>query len=122
MVTEAWGGSKCLNIVDTVLRECYRYFIHPVNKSGRKAMQMTIKKWGNSLATRIPKAVVDSIGLHLDQEVEIEAVNGKIIITPIKTIEYNLEDLLRHCKPEAMELSEEDKEWLDDPPVGKEVW
>lgn len=38
-------------------------------------MQLTIKKWGNSLATRIPKSVVESVGLHVNQEVEIEAVN-----------------------------------------------
>lgn len=85
-------------------------------------MQMTIKKWGNSLATRIPKAVVDSIGLHLNQAVDIEAVDGKIIITPGKYMEYNLEDLLSQCTPEAMALSEEDQEWINSPPRGKEVW
>lgn len=85
-------------------------------------MQMTIKKWGNSLATRIPKNIVDSIGLRLNQEVDIEAVNGKIIITPVKSIEYNLEDLLRQCKPESMELSREDQEWINSPPLGKEAW
>jgi antitoxin MazE len=85
-------------------------------------MQMTIKKWGNSLATRIPKAVVESIGLHFNQEVNIEAVDGKIIITPSKTVEYDLDDLLRQCKPEKMALTQEDKEWINSPPVGNEVW
>ncbi len=86
-------------------------------------MQMAIKKWGNSLATRIPKAVVESIDLHLDQQVEIEAINGRIIITPIKKRkEYKLEELLSQCKPEAMELNEEDKEWLNAVPVGEEAW
>ena len=85
-------------------------------------MQMTIKKWGNSLATRIPKAVVESIGLHFNQEVDIEAVDGKIIITPSKTIEYNLDDLLRQCKPEIMVLTKEDKDWVNNQPVGSEVW
>ncbi|NOX80402.1 MAG: AbrB/MazE/SpoVT family DNA-binding domain-containing protein [Deltaproteobacteria bacterium] len=86
-------------------------------------MQMVIKKWGNSLATRIPKAVVESINLHLDQEVDIEAVNGKIVITPIKEKkEYKLDDLLRQCQPASMKLTKEDKEWLDAEPVGKEAW
>ncbi len=85
-------------------------------------MQMTIKKWGNSLATRIPKAVVESIGLHFNQEVDIEAVDGKIIITPSKTIEYDLDDLLRQCKPDQMELTKEEKEWINSAPVGNEVW
>ena len=86
-------------------------------------MQMVIKKWGNSLATRIPKAIVESIDLHLDQEVEIEAVNGKIIITPLKEKkEYKLEELLSQCKPESVKLTREDQEWLNAEPVGEELW
>ena len=86
-------------------------------------MHMVIKKWGNSLATRIPKAIVDSIDLHLDQEVEIEAVNGKIIITPLKKKkEYKLEELLSQCKPESVKLTREDQEWLNAEPVGEEIW
>jgi antitoxin MazE len=85
-------------------------------------MQMTIKKWGNSLATRIPKAIVDSVGLQLDQEVKIEAVDGKIVITPSRTTkEYNLKDLLGQCEPETMSLDQEDEEWINSPPVGKEI-
>ena len=86
-------------------------------------MHMVIKKWGNSLATRIPKAVVESIGLHLDQEIDIEAVNGRIIITPLKERkEYKLEELLSQCKSGSMNLTSEDQEWLNADPVGKEVW
>ena len=86
-------------------------------------MQMVIKKWGNSLATRIPKAVVESTDLHLDQEVEIEAINGKIIITPLKKKkEYKLKELLSQCTSESVDLTEEDQEWLNTKPVGKEVW
>jgi len=86
-------------------------------------MLMTIKKWGNSLATRIPKAVVESVNLRLDQEVDVEAVNGKIIITPItKKKEYKLEELLGQCKPESMKRSEEDQSWLNSDPVGREIW
>ncbi|MCL7488620.1 MAG: AbrB/MazE/SpoVT family DNA-binding domain-containing protein [Desulfobulbaceae bacterium] len=85
-------------------------------------MHMTIKKWGNSLATRIPKAVVESVDLRLDQEVNIEAVNGKIVITPIEgKKEYKLDDLLKQCKPSLMKLDDEDKEWLNAEPVGKEL-
>jgi len=86
-------------------------------------MQMTIKKWGNSLATRIPKAIAESANLHFDQLVDIEEVNGKIVITPIATKkEYKLDELLSLCKPESMELDQEDQEWLGDVPVGKEIW
>jgi antitoxin component of MazEF toxin-antitoxin module len=86
-------------------------------------MQMTIRKWGNSLATRIPKAIVESINLHLDQKVDVEAVNGKIVITPVEAKkEYKLEELLSQCKPGSMEPAKEDQEWLNTVPVGREVW
>ncbi len=86
-------------------------------------MQMTIKKWGNSLATRIPKAIAESTNLHFDQLVDIEEVNGKIVITPIAVKkEYKLDELLSQCKPESMKLDKEDQEWLGDGPVGKEIW
>lgn len=86
-------------------------------------MQMTIKKWGNSLATRIPKAIADSTNLHFDQLVDIEVVNGQIVITPISVNkEYKLDELLSQCKPESMKLDKEDQEWLGDRPVGVEIW
>jgi antitoxin MazE len=86
-------------------------------------MQLIIKKWGNSLATRIPKAIVEAINLRLNQKVDIEAVNGKIIITPIKKKkEYSLNELLSQCKPGSLTLAEEDQEWLIDDPVGEEIW
>jgi antitoxin component of MazEF toxin-antitoxin module len=86
-------------------------------------MQMNIKKWGNSLATRIPKAIAESTNLHFDQLVDIEEVNGKIVITPISvTKEYKLDELLSQCKPESMKLDKEDQEWLGDRPVGVEIW
>lgn len=88
-------------------------------------MQMTIKKWGNSLATRIPKTIADSIGLHYEQNVEIEAVEGKIVITPIKKSqrkEYALDDLLSKCDAQSVRLNDEEREWLEAAPVGKEIW
>lgn len=86
-------------------------------------MQMTIKKWGNSLATRIPKAVAESVNLHLDQPVNIEAVNGRIMITPLAgKKEYKLAELLKQCKPGTMKIDDEDRQWLKDKPVGREAW
>lgn len=86
-------------------------------------MKMTIKKWGNSLATRIPKIIAESADLHLDQPVDIKAVNGKIIITPLENKkEYKLDELLRQCKDESIKINNEDREWLDDKPIGREAW
>ena len=84
-------------------------------------MEMIIKKWGNSLATRIPKAIADMIDLHLDQKITIEAKNGKIIITPVaEKKEYTIDELLSQSNSESFILSDEDKVWLNDEPVGRE--
>ncbi len=86
-------------------------------------MQLTVKKWGNSLGVRIPKNIAETGKLKVDQVVQIEAIEGKIVITPITQVkEYSLDDLLSRCSSESLVLDEEDREWLNDKPVGKEIW
>ena len=84
-------------------------------------MEMTIKKWGNSLAARIPMSIAKATGIDVDQKISIEAENGRIIITPIiKEVQYKLDDLLKNCPENAVKLDDEDNAWLNDEPVGKE--
>lgn len=83
---------------------------------------LTVKKWGNSLGVRIPKNIADSGNLKVDQEVSVEAVEGKIIITPVtKVKKYLLRELLSQCPKESLTLDEEDRAWLNTEPVGKEI-
>ena len=85
--------------------------------------QLTVKKWGNSLGVRIPKNIAESGKLTIDQEVGIEVVDGKIILTPLAQVkEYSLKELLNNCPPESLALDDEDQAWLNDEPVGKEVF
>jgi antitoxin component of MazEF toxin-antitoxin module len=85
--------------------------------------QLTVKKWGNSLGVRIPKNIAETGRLKVDQEVSIEAVDGKIIITPLAQVkEYSLKELLNNCPPDSLAFDDEDRAWLNDKPVGKEVW
>ena len=49
----------------------------------------------------------------VDQEVNIEAVDGEIIITPLaQAKEYCLKDLLKSCPPDSLALDDEDRDWL----------
>jgi antitoxin MazE len=83
--------------------------------------ELVIKKWGNSLAARIPKVIADMVQLEKDQTVTIEAKDGRIVITPIQDKkEYTLDELLSQCDPKAIAPDAEDKAWLNDKPVGKE--
>ena len=83
--------------------------------------ELVIKKWGNSLAARIPKAIASQVNLEKDQIVTIEAKDGKIVITPVKEKkEYTLDELLNQCDPKAVVLDEDDKKWINAEPVGRE--
>ncbi|MFE0756382.1 AbrB/MazE/SpoVT family DNA-binding domain-containing protein [Inquilinus sp. NPDC058860] len=46
-------------------------------------MRMSIKKWGNSAAVRIPAAIMKGARLSIDQPVDVRLESGRIIIEPI---------------------------------------
>jgi antitoxin MazE len=64
-----------------------------------KAVAM-VKKWGHSLAVRIPQSIVDDLGLHDDTEIEIKSNGSSIILRPIEVGELTLESLLEGLTPE----------------------
>ncbi|MFC0811003.1 AbrB/MazE/SpoVT family DNA-binding domain-containing protein [Paracoccus panacisoli] len=57
-------------------------------------MNVTVKKWGNSAALRIPAALLDAAGLAVDQPVSLHEENGRLIIEAIRPETYDLEQLL----------------------------
>jgi antitoxin MazE len=57
-------------------------------------MLTKVQKWGNSLALRIPKAFAIDAHLQNDSLVEISLVKGKIIVTPVATPSWKLDELL----------------------------
>lgn len=80
-------------------------------------MKTRIQKWGNSLALRIPKSFAAEIGLEKESSVEVDMVNGKLVITPAKKKKYNLDELLAKVTDENIHAE------IDfGPPVGKEIW
>ncbi len=54
-------------------------------------MTAIVNKWGSSLGVRIPQPVANELGLTVGTEVNIEAVNNTIVISPVKR-KYRLED------------------------------
>ncbi|MBN2702192.1 MAG: AbrB/MazE/SpoVT family DNA-binding domain-containing protein [Methylothermaceae bacterium] len=57
-------------------------------------MRTEVKKWGNSAVVRIPKLLLEECHLSVESPVEMRVEDGRIIVEPIKTTEYNLDDLL----------------------------
>ena len=79
-------------------------------------MQTKIKKWGNSLALRIPKLLALDANLKLNEMVDISIDKGSIIITPIVEKEYSLEKLLKGVSKNNLH-----GEVNTGSPVGKEI-
>jgi antitoxin MazE len=80
-------------------------------------MKSQIGQWGNSLAIRIPKYVVEALQLKPNDAVECLVENGKLIIQPIQTLpQLSLEDLLA----EVVESPEPEVDWGN--ALGREAW
>ncbi len=57
-------------------------------------MNVTVQRWGNSLAVRIPKAVAVESGLEDGTIVDLKPVKGKVILLPLRPRQYSLAELL----------------------------
>ncbi len=77
----------------------------------------TVKKWGNSLAIRIPRAIVQNLGLSEDNDLQIIS-NGKVATLERKSHKkLTLKQLLGKVTPENIHG---EIDWGG--PVGKEIW
>lgn len=80
-------------------------------------MQSQIGQWGNSLAIRIPKYVVEALGLKPNDTVECSLEEGKFVVQRLQTLpELTLEELLAS----VADTPEGEVDWGK--PVGDEVW
>ncbi|MEI6971736.1 MAG: AbrB/MazE/SpoVT family DNA-binding domain-containing protein [bacterium] len=80
-------------------------------------MQTTIRKWGNSLAVRIPKAFVKEASVAYGTQVNLSVDDGKIVIDPHVEPEYRLDDLLKGVTRRNLHTEVDTGE-----AVGREVW
>lgn len=81
-------------------------------------MTAKISKWGNSQGLRVPKDIMESLNLHIGDDINIIVKDGKAILEPIKNDiqEYNLDELVSKI-PKNYKLKEE-----FDSTIGKEEW
>jgi len=79
-----------------------------------------LKKVGGSVMLAVPPAVLKTLGLVTDSEVGLTIDNGRLIIEPQNRPRYSLEELLAQCD-QHIDMSDEDRQWIDAPAVGKEL-
>ena len=78
-------------------------------------MNQHVKKWGNSLALRLPAHLSASLGLKENDSVEMRQEHGGVFIRKVE--EETLDELIDRITPENLH---EPIDW--GPPVGKEIW
>ena len=80
---------------------------------------VAVRQSGGANIISIPKAIVKTLGLHVGSKLELSIVEQNIVLTPIKE-ELTLEGLLANSPKESFATLEEDRDWLDMKPTGKE--
>ena len=80
-------------------------------------MSAKVQKWGNSLASRLPKAVTERFKLRQGSPVRIVPRPRHIVVKPSPAKRQTLAELVRRITPDNRhELIRRGK------PVGREVW
>ena len=80
-------------------------------------MKTRVKKWGNSLALRIPKSFAKEARLREDTVVQLSVTDGKLVVQPHCEEPLSLDSLLAGVTDENLH-----GEWDTGPAVGKEIW
>jgi antitoxin MazE len=80
-------------------------------------MRISVQKWGNSLAVRIPKAIAQESGIDSGTSVDLQLVKGNIVLKPQPKPRYSLDDLLA-----GVNDSNRHDEIQTGPALGREAW
>jgi len=80
-------------------------------------MHLRLRKWGNSLALRIPKPFAEEVRVKQGSLVDLSVDDGKLIASPVDGSEWRLSDLLDGVKKSNLHGETDFGK-----PVGREVW
>ena len=81
-----------------------------------------LRKVGGSVMLVIPPAILDQLELKAGASVGLAVDGERLVMQPRRKARYTLNELLAKCDPAAdQEISEEDRHWINLPPVGREL-
>ncbi len=80
-------------------------------------MKSQLAKWGNSLALRIPKQVVETARLKEGESLTLSVGKDRSVVLRPSRRKYRLLDLVSQITPRNQH---EETDW--GPAVGKEIW
>lgn len=83
-------------------------------------MELSIQKWGNSAAVRLPSTLLSQLGVALGDRLSAEMQPEGLVLRPARK-SYSLADLMAQCDLKAAPPTDV-AVWEDTKPVGQEVW
>lgn len=83
-------------------------------------MTAQVKPWGNSQGIRLSKKILDSAGIHVNDYLEIEIIDGSIVLSKA----FRHQTLEERAAAYGGKLTNPGEINLgtSDPPEGREVW
>ena len=78
-----------------------------------------LRKVGGSVMLAVPPAILELLELRPGAKVSIGVDGGRLVVETQRP-RYSLDELLAQCDPTAG-FTDEDREWLDGGPVGREL-
>lgn len=89
-----------------------------MRREGAATVILTIGKWGNASAIRLPKSFCETLGIGIGDDVRVSMEEDRrIIIEPVRE-KYTLKDRMRSWNGERYRSSE--LSWSD--AAGEELW
>lgn len=79
-----------------------------------------LRRVGGSVMLAVPRAVLEALRLGPGAKVGIAVERDRLVLEPQRRPRYTLADLLAQCNPRARRTREE-REWLENKPVGGEL-
>lgn len=81
-----------------------------------------LRLWGNSIGVTLPADALKSVGLIMDDAVEVLTEGTRIIIQKAPVAEPTLVELLAQITPEMLAEDGANRDWVNEAPVGKEAF
>ena len=80
----------------------------------------TLRKVGGSIMLTLPPVLLDILHLQPGTRVGLSIQGGQLVVEPRPRSFYSLDELLAQCDS-GVPPGNEEREWLDDKPVGREL-
>lgn len=83
-------------------------------------MTVVVHQSGGDQIVSIPKAIGKILGLYAGKELKISIIDNKLVLDPMVE-NVDLEELLADSPRDSFRVLNEDREWLDATPAGREI-